>query len=179
MIFKFHILSDEVINFKREIKIDADATFLDLYGIITDSTGYSDKEMASFFITDEKWRKKQEITLVEMDTDPDVDSLIMEECVLNDYLEDEKDRLKYVFDYLNERALYMELSEIIPGKNLKNPICTLSEGEAPQQIITVDEEKPEKTSEDFGELFYGDESFDLDELDKEGFDGLDEIADTE
>ena len=73
----------------------------------------------------------------------------------------------------------MELSEIIPGKNLTKPICTLSEGEAPQQIITVDEVKPEKTSEDFGEQFYGDESFDLDELDIDGFDGLEEIGDTD
>ncbi len=30
MIFKFRIVSDEVENFKREIKIDADATFWDL-----------------------------------------------------------------------------------------------------------------------------------------------------
>lgn len=29
MIFKFLILSDEVDDFKREIKIDADATFMD------------------------------------------------------------------------------------------------------------------------------------------------------
>ena len=100
MIFKFLILSDEVDNFKREIKIDADATFLDLYKSILDCTGYSDKEMASFFLTDNKWRKKQEITLVEMDTDSDEDSFTMDECVLSDFLEDEKQKLMYVFEYL-------------------------------------------------------------------------------
>src|SRR5690554_409116 len=175
MIFKFHIISDEVDNFKREIKIDADATFLDFYGIIIDCTGFSEKEMASFILTDEKWRRKQEITLVEMDTDSDVDSLVMEECVLNVYLEDEKQKLLFQFDYLTERSLYIELSEIIPGKNLKKPICSISEGEAPKQTITFDDVKPEKAGEDLGESFFGDESFNLDELDKEGFDGLDEI----
>ena len=36
MIFTFRIVSDEVDNFRREIKIDADATFLDLKNAICD-----------------------------------------------------------------------------------------------------------------------------------------------
>lgn len=173
MIFKFLILSDEVDNFKREIKIDSDATFYDFYRAILDCTGFSDKEMASFFISDEKWRKKQEITLVEMDTYSDEDAYTMEECVLNDYLEDEKQKLMFVFDYLTERALYIELSEMITGKNLKSPVCSLSVGKAPVQTMDIEEPKAESTSLDVGESFYGDENFDPDELDDEGFDGLD------
>lgn len=175
MIFKFLILSDEVDNFKREIKIDADATFLDFYKSILDCTGYNDKEMASFFLCDNKWRKKQEITLLEMDTDSDEDSLIMEECVLSDYLEDEKQKLMFVFDYLTERALYIELSEIIPGKNLKKAFCSISQGEAPNQMIDIQDIKQDNVSLDLDESFFGDESFEMEELDKEGFDGLDEL----
>jgi len=174
MIFKFLILSDEVDNFKREIKIDADATFLDFYNAIIDCTGFSNKEMASFFLCDNKWRKKQEITLVEMDTYSDEDSYIMEECILSDYLEDEKQKLMFVFDYFNERALFIELSELIPGKNLKSPVCTLSLGEAPKQIADIEVMKADSVSLDIGETFYGDESFELDELDREGFEGLDD-----
>ena len=176
MIFKFLILSDEVDNFKREIKIDADATFLDFYQAILACTGFSDKEMASFFLCDDKWRKLQEITLVEMDTYSDEDSFTMAECILGDYLEDEKQKLIYVFDYLTERALYIELSEIIPGKNLKSPVCTLSEGDAPVQLQHIEELKPISVSMDLGETFFGDESFDMEELDKEGFEGLDDVS---
>jgi hypothetical protein len=175
MIFKFLILSDEVDDFKREIKIDADATFMDFYRILIDSIGFSDKEMASFFLSDNKWRKKQEITLVEMDTDSDVDSLVMEDCILSDYLEDEKQKLLFVFDYFTQRALFIELSEIIPGKYLKKPFCSISQGEAPAQIIIQDEVKPDVVTIDLGESFYGDERFDLEELDSEGFEGLDNI----
>ncbi len=178
MIYKFLILSDEVDDFKREIKIDADATFMNLYSCLIDCVGFSDKEMASFFLCDDKWRKKQEITIVEMDTDSDVDSLVMDECVLSDYLEDEKQKLMFVFDYLTERALYIELSEIIPGKNLNKPFCSISEGEAPKQVVSIDDVKPEKAAEDLGESFFGDESFDIEELDKEGYEGLDELEDT-
>lgn len=175
MIFRFLLLSDEVDDFKREIKIDADNTFFDFYKAIVACTNFSDKEMASFFLCDGNWRKGQEITLVEMDTDSDQDSFIMEDSVLNDFLEDEKQKLIFVFDYLNERALFIELAEIITGKELKQPKCTLSEGQAPQQYINVDDVKIEVGAGDLGESFFGDEAFDMDELDREGFDGLDDL----
>lgn len=175
MIFRFLILSDEVDNFKREIKIDADNTFLDFFNTIIACTDFNDKEMASFFLCDDSWRKKMEITLVEMGTSSEEDAYIMEECVLSDYLEDEKQKLMFVFDYLTERALYIELAEIITGKNLKKPVCSISEGKAPKQTLTFEQVKMDSTSLDTDEKFFGDETFDMDELDKEGFDGLDDI----
>ena len=66
MVFRFLILSDEVDDFKREIKIDSEATFLDLYNAIMDSVGYTKDQMCSFFICDDDWSKNTEITLVEM-----------------------------------------------------------------------------------------------------------------
>lgn len=175
MIFRFVIISDEVDNFKREIKIDADDTFLDLFHAIIECTGFNESEMASFFLCDDSWRKEQEITLVEMDTYSDEDPYTMEECVLNDYLEDEKQKLLFVFDYLTERALFIELSEIITGKKMEKPQCTLSIGEAPKQLLNLDEATDAATALDVDESFYGDESYDLDELDKEGFEGLDNM----
>lgn len=169
------MLSDEVENFKREIQISASSTFLNLYEAILSCTGYSKEEMASFFICNNNWRKKQEITLIEMDLDSDEDSYVMEETYLEDFLEDEKDKLMFVFDMLNERALYLELAEIITGKELKKAKCTLSEGVPPQQVELMNDVSIETvTGGELGETFYGDESFDMDELDKDGFDGLDD-----
>ena len=178
MIFKFLILSDEVENFKREVKIDADSTFFDFYKAILQCTGFSE-DMASFFLCNNKWDKQQEITLVEMETSSDEDSLIMEDCVLSEYLEDEKQKLMFVFDYLTERALYIELSEIIVGKTQRSPVCTVSEGNAPKQTIDFEEIIATTTSLDIGETFFGDESFDMDELDREGFAGLDDASITD
>lgn len=173
MIFRFLLLSDEVENFKREIQIDADATFFDLHKAIISSVKYKDGEISSFFICDDNWEKEKEITLVEMDTSSDEDSYIMDSSVLSDFLEDERQKLMYVFDYLTERAFFMELREIITGKNLDKAICTKSEGEAPAQYIEFDSVDITTSTVDIGENFYGDEGFDIDELDAEGFDGLD------
>lgn len=170
MIFKFLIISDEVDNFLREIDIDSEATFLDLNNAILDSVSYTKDEMTSFFICDDDWEKNTEITLVEMDTDPEFDNWVMKNTKLSDLLEDEKQKMLFVFDYLTERALFMELHEIIPGKNLKKPACVKSEGVAPKQAESFEEFEKEKPRIETGENFYGDEEFDTDELDEEGFD---------
>lgn len=168
------MLSDEVDDFRREIQIDADATFFDLHEAILASTKYKDGEMSSFFICDNDWSKEKEITLTEMDTSSEEDSFIMSDSVLNDFLEDEKQKLMYVFDYMTERAFFMELREIIPGKSLAKAICSRSEGQPPVQHIDFNDFDSVVTKGiDTGESFYGDEGYDLDELDAEGFDGLD------
>lgn len=176
MLFRFLILSDEVDDFKREIKIDSEATFLDLHNAILDSVGYTKDQMCSFFICDDDWSKRNEITLVEMDTSSEEDSYIMEDTTLEELLEDEHQKLLYVFDYMTERAFFMELREIVPGKDLDAPVCSKSIGLPPTQIVSFDDfdTKTVTGSTDIGEDFYGDTEYDIDELDKEGFDGLGE-----
>ena len=172
MVFRFLILSDEVDNFKREIQIDSEATFLDLYNAIKDSVGYTKDQISSFFICEDDWSKNTEITLVEMDTTSEVDNYIMEDTHLEELLEDEHQKLLFVFDYMTERAFFMELREIITGKDLDKAVCTKSIGEPPVQLMSFDEIDTKASSMDIGEDFYGDSEYDMDELDKEGFEGF-------
>lgn len=173
MIFRFLLLSDEVEDFKREIQIDADATFFDLHKAIMESVGYKEGEMTSFFLCSDDWEKEKEITLVEMDTNSDEDAYIMDDSVLGDFLEDERQKLMYVFDYMTERSFFMELREIITGKGIEAAVCTKSIGEPPVQFVEFDNFDTASSTIDTGENFYGDEGYDIDELDAEGFDGLD------
>ena len=135
MVFRFLLLSDEVEDFRREIQIDSDATFLDLHHVIIESANYKEGEMASFFICADNWEKQQEITLIEMDTSSEEDSYTMEASILNDFLEDERQKLMYIFDYLTERGFYIELREIITGKYLDKAVCTKTIGDAPAQFV--------------------------------------------
>ena len=116
MIYRFNIVSDEVNNFKRVIEIDSDATFFDLRNAILDSVDYTKDQMDSFFICDDDWSKRIEITLTDMGTDSDVDVYLMEDTKLSDLIEEDDQKLLYVFDYLTERAFFMEMKESIPGK---------------------------------------------------------------
>lgn len=111
MIFNFRLVSDEVDNFKREIEIDADDTFLDLRNAICDAVQYDRSEMCSFFLCDDSWEKEKEITLEDMGTDSDEDTYLMDECILSDYLDDEGQKLMFVFDYMTDRAFFLQLKK--------------------------------------------------------------------
>jgi hypothetical protein len=168
------ILSDEVSDFIREIKIDSEATFLDLHHAIIKSAGYAPDQMCSFFICDDDWSRRTEITLIDMDKSSEEDNYIMENTRLEELLEDEDEKLVYVFDYLTERSFFIELREIIPGKRLAQATCARSEGVPPPQTVDFDAVMDSKTQAPslLSESFYGDSEYDPDELDHEGFDGL-------
>ncbi|GHT31159.1 hypothetical protein FACS189434_00410 [Bacteroidia bacterium] len=171
MVYKFVILSDEEDLFSREISIDADSTFLDLHEAILKSVKYDNSQMTSFFLCNDDWEKEQEITLVEMDTAADYDSVTMDDAVLSDYLDEEGQKLLYVFDYLADRAFFIRLKTIETGKHLDKALVTKSEGNAPKQTVDFDEDFSKLAKNDnFDTDFYGDEEYDLDELDAEGFD---------
>ena len=95
----------------------------------------------------------------------------MKDTSLSELLEDEKQKLIYIFDPLSERIFFIELSEIITGTNLKKSVCSRSEGDAPSQTIDFDKElSATATNVDLDENFYGDQDFDMEEFDPEGFD---------
>lgn len=176
MIYKFRIVSDEVDNFKLEIAIDSDDTFLRLRNAILEAVGYSKDQPDSFFICSEDWTKEKEITLTDMDTDSDEDLWIMEDTQLSELIEDEGQKLIYVFDYMTERCFFMEMKEIVTGKTLLDPLCQRKEGKAPEQFIDIDDFKPviptaTDLDDDLDESFYGADGYNEDELaDLEGFD---------
>lgn len=167
MIYKFRIVSDEVDNFKLEIAIDSDDTFLRLRNAILEAVGYSKDQLDSFFICDDDWSKEKEITLEEMDTDSDQDVWLMEDTQLSELIEDEGQKLIYVFDYMTERCFFMEMKEIVTGKTLLDPLCQRKEGKAPEQFVDIDEYKPSApaaTIDDMDEDFYGSNDYNDDEL---------------
>ena len=170
MIYKFLIGSEESENFKLEISIDAEDTFLRLRNTILDAAGYNKEQMDSFYICDEDWHKEKEVTYFDMGSDSDEDVWIMEDTPLEELLEEEGQKLKFVFDYMTERYFYMKLKETVPGRHLHDPLCTRKEGKAPKEDVTMEEMlKPspkivDTNIEELGEEFYGDAGFNEDEL---------------
>ena len=163
MVYRFLLLSDEADNFKREIQISSQATFLDFHKEILKVTGYDENQIYSFFICGDDWSKQMEVTLIEMDTSSEEDNYVMEDTLLEELLEEEQQKLLYVFDQLHERVFFIELREIITGKDLKDPVCTKSVGEPPKQLIDFDITAND-ISADLGENFYGDDAYDDEDL---------------
>ncbi|MGL4852061.1 MAG: IS1096 element passenger TnpR family protein [Phocaeicola sp.] len=171
MIYRFTIISDEVDDFIREIQIDSEASFFDLHEAILKAASYNNEQITSFFTCDEDWEKEIEITLEDMGGSSDEDSYVMKDTTLSTLLEDEKQKLLYVFDPLAERVFFIELSEFITGKTLSKAACTRKAGDAPMQTINFEELLTTTGGNvDLDETFYGDQEFDLEDFDPEGFD---------
>ena len=75
-----------------------------------------------------------------------------------------------------ERCFFIELSEIITGKEMKGAKCTKKAGAAPKQTIDFEEMAAAGGFLDLDENFYGYQDFDMEDFDKEGFGGLDEAG---
>ena len=157
MIYTFKITSNEKKDFVREIGINADQCFSDLHQLIQETSCFSSDQLASFFLVEEGWKKKIEITLIDMGL-YDRSSYVMHKTRLSELLNHESQRLLYVFDFFFDRSYYVELIKISMGKHLKEPVVAYSEGDAPVQILEEDFREQGSRINGKGELHldYGD-----------------------
>lgn len=169
MVYKFTFLSDEVDNFVRVISIDSEASFLDLNNAILDSVKFERNMLTTFYVCSDDWEKGQEVTLIEMESSSEYDNLVMEDTKLEDLISDEKQKLLFVFDLISDRAFFMELTEIMPGIRMSQAECISSKGNPPQQALSEEEFITAVDKTVIDPNFYGDEDFNIDELDEEGF----------
>ena len=98
------------------------------------------------------------------------DVYVMRNTRLSELIEDEGQRLLYVFDPMADRVFFIELSEIEYNKSLKAAKVNRQRGEAPVQLMDFDEMMNMRgPSLDIDEDLFGSDDFDTEELDPEGF----------
>jgi hypothetical protein len=132
MVYKFVVLSDEDESFVREFEFLDTHTLIDFHNLIQDELEFDKSQLASFFMATDNWEKEEEFTLFDMGTG----SSTMETAVLEDIIFRKNQKLLYVFDFFNDRALFIEYTgeaKEIEGREL--PICSNSKGVPPKQVI--------------------------------------------
>lgn len=132
MVYKFVVLSDEDESFVREFEFLDSHTLIDFHNMIQDELEFDKSQMASFYLATDNWEKEEEFTLFDMGTG----SSTMESAVLEDIIFRKNQKLLYIFDFFNERALFVEYTG--EGKEIEGhelPACTNSKGVPPKQVI--------------------------------------------
>ena len=132
MVYKFVVLSDEDESFVREFELLDSQTLMDFHNIIQDELEFDKSKMASFYLATDNWEKEEEFTLFDMGTG----SSTMEVAVLEDIIFRKNQKLLYVFDFFNDRGLFVEYtgeSKEIDGREYPN--CTNSKGIPPKQVV--------------------------------------------
>ncbi len=174
MTLKLILFSQEVEDFVMEILIDEEAKFHKLHQLLLEECGYEERNGQCFLICDEDWHVNQHIHLTDDGSvGSDEDLYLMEKTAVNDFLEEEGQRIAYVFNPQKKRFFLMELTENIFGKPEQEPKITRKHGKAPAQDVeqTIGSEggQVQQCSETAEEFQDDEEGFNDDELDMEGF----------
>jgi hypothetical protein len=168
MVYKFVVLSDEDEMFIREFDFLESQTLMDFHNALQEELEFDRSQIASFYLATDNWEKEEEFTLFDMGAG----SSTMDGSILEDVIFRKNQKLLYVFDFFNERALFIEyVGEAKEDEDQEYPICTVSKGLPPKQVTfgSVTRKKSNNlvvTDEDEEELI-DDEIF-LDSEDEEG-----------
>ena len=134
MVYRFLMISNEAEGFVREFEIKGNQTFYDFHLAIQKNLEYDNAQIASFQITDQSWAMVKELTLFDLDEDnPNIAP--MDVATIDEFVTEPKQRMLYMFDMFNDRALFIELLGKFKETETKTfPACILEKGEPPVQI---------------------------------------------
>ncbi len=175
MTLKLTLFSQEAEDFVMQILLDQESTFYELHKLILKECGYEERADQSFLICDEDWRVKQHVYLTDNGKcTSEEDLYLMNRTTVGEFLEEEGQRLAYIFAPEEKRFFLMELTENIFGHPESEPRVNKKRGEAPAQDSAEEEEiKPATQAasvpEPTDDFLDDEEGFNDDELDMEGF----------
>lgn len=142
LIYRFRINFEDSDEFLREIDIRSDQTFDVFYKALVDDLKLDSETLSSFFICDYRYRKKLEISLVDMNTESEGEGgkkvFVMNQAKLSDFIDDPHQKLLLEYDYLNIWTFYIELFKIFPSNpQHEYPRFHKREGEKPRELTKV------------------------------------------
>ncbi len=131
MVYRFIVLTDEDEAFIREFEFLDSQSLLDFHNALQEELEFDKSQIASFYMATDSWEKEEEFTLFDMG----VGSSTMENAVLEEVIFRKNQKLVYVFDFFNDRALFVEyVGEVQEDEARDYPACTNSKGLPPKQV---------------------------------------------
>jgi len=176
MVYRFVVLSDEDEAFIREFEFLDSQNLLDFHNALQEELEFDRSQIASFYMATDNWEKEEEFTLFDMGAG----SSTMENAVLEDIIFRKNQKLLYVFDFFNDRALFIEyVVEVKEENGREYPACTASKGLPPKQVtfggvsrkkynnlvVTDDDDDDDEEVVDDEIFFNADDDEDLSEFD--------------
>jgi hypothetical protein len=138
MIFQIRMIHGEDETFIRDYEVSYATTLLEFHGFISRDLGYDPMNMASFFISNERWEQLREFTLTDMGDLGDTGEegpIPMERVTLGQVLHRNHDRLIYVFDAFDGRVMFLELmGSFKQSDEAEYPRVAFSRGDPPAQF---------------------------------------------
>ncbi len=135
-IYRFRVTFEDHDDVSRDVEIRSVQSFEDLHHAIHQAIGFDGGKQASFYMSDDYWKKGKEITNRELnDTEKD-HVASFRRARLCDFIADPHQKIYYIFDPSNEWTFRIELIKILSQEEIgvNYPRCTKTTGEAPKQF---------------------------------------------
>lgn len=169
----FRVVVDTEKDIFRDINILENQTFEDLHKSIIKAFEFKGDQMASFYISNEKWEKGEEIALMDMSLENESGPINMNNTIVSSKINSSNQKILYIYDFLKMWIFYIELvKEGVKEENVSYPYVSLVFGSPPNEL-----------SKDINYLFDSDfddineknkTSNDLDEDEFENFDNIED-----
>jgi hypothetical protein len=141
-VYRFKVCLEDNEDVVRDIDIKAAQTFEQFHTIIQEAYKFDAKHAASFFVSDDYWRKGQEITLNKEDLPLEEEEIrkgvdpkkLMADVRIAKYIEQPHQRFVYVFDPQVQWSFLIEMIKIVEeSTKITYPSIVKSNGTPPKQ----------------------------------------------
>ncbi|HEY0030781.1 MAG TPA: hypothetical protein VGC65_08490 [Bacteroidia bacterium] len=155
-VYRFKVSFEDNEDIFREIEIKSTQNFEDFHHSIVQSVGFDSQHDASFYISDDYWRKGDEIGLRAL-SDDEIEKRkrndlpvkkLMSKCKMASLIDDPHQKFVYLYDHKAGWTFLVELTKILLDDPKGTfPKCVKSTGEAPKQykasnvVPVVDEDE--------------------------------------
>lgn len=157
MIYRFRVILDNDTDddIFRDIEIYKTNSLEEFHETIINSFSFINNEMASFYISDNEWNQGEEISLFNFG-DESKETKLMSSVAINQVINNENNKLIYIYDFLNMWVFLIELIEVAEEiKGINYPNIIFSKGELPEKA-------PEKKFESKKDWIVDDEDYEDD-----------------
>ncbi len=133
-IYRFKVSFEDYDDIERDIDIKSNQTFEDLHRAIHQSTGYQVEASSSFYVSNDQWKKNEEIAFLPNPRKVNNGVALMSNSKLSSFIDDPHQKFYYTYNFDRPFDFHVELVKILlndeSGKTY--PFLARSLGEAPK-----------------------------------------------
>jgi len=133
-IYRFRVSFEDYDDIERDIDIKSNQTFEDLHRAIQKSTGYQIETPSSFYVSNDQWKKNEEIAFLPNQRKVNNGVVLMSNSKLSSFIDDPHQKFYYTYNFDRPFDFHVELVKILlndeAGKTY--PCVSRSLGVAPK-----------------------------------------------
>jgi len=132
-IYRFRISFEDYDDIIREIDLLPKQTFLDLHKALHATTGYNPEVQSSFYVSNDHWKKGDEIAYLPDERRKERGVALMENSKLSKFIDDPHQKFYYVYNVSHPFDFHVQLIKILKEEAGKEyPFLFKNIGQAPK-----------------------------------------------